>query len=188
MTAILYPVAANGEAALAAPRGRAARESQARSLAGRDVAFVSEAVGPAFATREAALGAYAPRLEDATPGLAAEDRFCRLAETVAPAQRAELAPVSPANSDGRRWPAARPAPRTVWRLQVSYWRIAGDRVAEAPQARRARRSGEASALPPETLRAMADQPLRPFKPQQALDIGLFEVRLPEAPHIVVPDE
>ena len=36
--------------------------------------------------------------------------------------------------------------------------------------------------------AIAHQPLRPVKPQQPLDIGLFEVRLPESPDIVVPDE
>jgi hypothetical protein len=35
---------------------------------------------------------------------------------------------------------------------------------------------------------MAQAPLRPIEPQQPLDIGLFETRLPEAPHIVVPDE
>jgi len=35
---------------------------------------------------------------------------------------------------------------------------------------------------------MARQPLRPVEPQRALDIGLFETRLPENPSIVVPDE
>ena len=30
--------------------------------------------------------------------------------------------------------------------------------------------------------------LRATKPQQPLDIGLFEVHPPEAPHIVMPDE
>ena len=35
---------------------------------------------------------------------------------------------------------------------------------------------------------MARQPLRPVEPQQPLDIGLFEVRPPDAPHIVMPDE
>jgi hypothetical protein len=35
---------------------------------------------------------------------------------------------------------------------------------------------------------MTRAPLKPTKPQQPLDIGLFETRLPEAPHIVVPDE
>jgi hypothetical protein len=40
----------------------------------------------------------------------------------------------------------------------------------------------------ETLRAIARQPLRAVAPQQPLDIGLFETRLPENPSIVVPDE
>ena len=190
MTAILYPVAANAEAALSAPIGRAARESQARALAGVHVVFVTEPAGPAFATREAALSAYAGRLEDATPGLAPEDRYCRLAESVAPEQRAALTPVQPVYADGRRWPARRAqAPITIWRLQVSYWRSAsGEARSPAPQARAARRRREAAATAPDTLRTMAEQPLRPFKPQQPLDIGLFETRLPEAPHIVVPDE
>jgi hypothetical protein len=30
--------------------------------------------------------------------------------------------------------------------------------------------------------------LRPTRPQKALDIGLFETRPPEAPHIVMPDD
>ena len=34
----------------------------------------------------------------------------------------------------------------------------------------------------------ADVVVLAVKPQQPLDIGLFETRLPEAPHIVVPDE
>jgi hypothetical protein len=69
---------------------------------------------------------------------------------------------------------------------VSYWRLASAPVAEAPQARVARRGG--GEVDAETLKAIARAPLRPVKPQQPLDIGLFETRLPEAPHIVVPDE
>ena len=70
---------------------------------------------------------------------------------------------------------------------VSYWRIAtAERPIEAPQARAARRARRP--LDPETLRAMARQPLRPVEPQQPLDIGLFEIRPPDAPHIVMPDE
>ena len=64
MTAVLYPVAASAQQALSAPLGRAARQADARLVAAGDVAFVSEPVGPAFATREAALDAYAGRLED----------------------------------------------------------------------------------------------------------------------------
>jgi hypothetical protein len=182
MTAILYPVAANAEQALAAPMARAAREREARAAAGEAVVFTTDPVGPAFATREAALDAYAARLE--TPET--EDRYCRLAEQIIGEPKA-LGPVQPTYADGRRWPQPPPAPRTAWRLQVSYWRIAtAERPIAAPQARQARRSRQS--LDPETLRAIAGQPLRPVEPQQPLDIGLFETRLPESPHIVVPDE
>jgi hypothetical protein len=190
MTAILYPVAANAEQALSQPRARAAREREATAAAGEAVVFTTDAVGPAFATREAALEAYAGRLEDERTGASPppEDRFCRLAEqiVVEPGKTA-LAPVEPTFEDGRRWPKPAAPPRTVWRLMVSYWRMAtAERPIEAPQARQARRTRQSLAT--ETLRAIARQPLRPVEPQQPLDIGLFETRLPEAPHIVVPDE
>lgn len=188
MTAILYPVAANAEQALSRPKGRAARESDARRRAGEAVVFASDPVGPAFATREAALDAYLGRVEDertgATPEI--EDRYCRLIEQVADGAKAPK-PQAPTYADGHRWPTPARPPRTVWRLSVSYWRIGtAERPLEAPQARAARRSRQAVA--PETLQAIAQTPLRATKPQQPLDIGLFEVRPPEAPHIVMPDE
>lgn len=183
MTAIRYPVAANAELALSQPKGRAAREYDAEKLAGEAVVFTTDAVGPAFATQEAALAAYGDRLE--TPE--AEDRYCRLAEQILPQKGRSFAPVQPTYEDGRRWPKPPPAPATAWRLMVSYWRVAtAERPIEAPQARKARRSKQN--LAPETLRAIARQPLRPVEPQQPLDIGLFETRLPENPSIVVPDE
>lgn len=188
MTAILYPVAATAEQAFSRPLGRAAREREARALAKDDVEFASDPLGPAFATREAALDAYRGRLEDERSGFtpAIEDRYCRLTEQRLKATR-PLPPLEPVCQDGRRWPKPPPAPPTVWRLMVSYWRVAtAERPLEAPQARLARKSRQA--LDPETLQAIARQPLRPVKPQQPLDIGLFETRLPEAPHIVVPDE
>lgn len=190
MTAILYPVAETADAALASPMGRAARAREAQSLAGQDVVFVSEPVGPTFATREAAMDAYAGRLDDDRPGhartVAAEDRYCRLA---AQADGRAPRPIKPVFREGRRWPEPPPAPpATVWRLQVSYWRPrAAEPAVDAPQARKARR-GEPGAVGPEMLRALTSQPLRPVAAQQPLDIGLFERRLPEAPHIVVPDE
>jgi hypothetical protein len=118
--------------------------------------------------------------------VAAEDRFCALAEVAA---ARPPAPVAPVLKDGRRWPAppAKPAP-TVWRLQVSYWRpVSAAPQVETAQAREARRKGR-EPMDPQSLHAMSRQPLRPVKPQQPLDIGLFEVRLPENPSIVVPDE
>jgi hypothetical protein len=72
---------------------------------------------------------------------------------------------------------------------ISYWRIgaAPMRHAGDAQARQARRKGGED-IDRDTLRALTRQPLLAVKPQQPLDIGLFETRLPEAPHIVVPDE
>jgi hypothetical protein len=190
---ILYPVAASAEAALARPVGRAAREREAAALAEGSVSFVTEATGPAFATREAALDAFAGRLDDPRPGhgvlVAPEDRFCSLAERI---EGAAPPPVEPTFARGRRWPKppARP-PRTVFRLVVSYWRI-GEAASEAAmtpeQARAMRRRSEAARLNAAELRALAQQPLRPVKPQQPLDVGLFEVPAPEAPHILIPDE
>jgi hypothetical protein len=192
MTAILYPVAANGEQALSQPKACAAREREALAAAGESVVFTTDLVGPAFATREAALDAFKGRVEDDRTGFTpdVEERWCKLVEhvVVEPGRSAPLGPVQPTFQDGRRWPAP-PAspPRTAWRLSVSYWRIASaERPLEAPQARRARRSRRS--VDAATLQAIARQPLRPVEPQQPLDIGLFETRLPENPSIVVPDE
>src|SRR5580692_8608638 len=111
MTAILYPVATNADAAFARPLGRAAREREAGRVAAQPVRFVSEEIGPVFASRDAALDAYAGRIEDDRPGrsgaLAPEDRFCTLRETIAGAPPPPLAPTF---ADGRRWPAAPPRP------------------------------------------------------------------------------
>jgi len=81
----------------------------------------------------------------------------------------------------------------VFRLTVSYWRIgeAGARqTAEEArqQARALRRKAEAAQLDAKQLRDLAQQPLRPVKPQQPLDVGLFEAPAPEAPHILIPDD
>lgn len=192
---ILYPVAASAEAALARPQGRAAREREAAALAGAPVVFVTEATGPAFASREAALDAFAGRLDDPRPGrgvlVQPEDRYCALAERI---EGAVPAPVEPAFARGRRWPKppARPA-RTVFRLVVSYWRVgeaaaAADPAPSPGQARAVRRRSDATQLSAAELRALAQQPLRPVKPQQPLDVGLFEAPAPEAPHILIPDE
>ncbi|HUZ14444.1 MAG TPA: hypothetical protein VMU93_16565 [Caulobacteraceae bacterium] len=190
MNAILYPVAPSAEAALGRPLGRAARQREAAALAGEAVHFVSEDVGPAYASRDAALDAWAGRVDDERPGKAAqpalEDRFCALREVTTGA--AAPPPREPAFADGRRWPppAARPA-ATAFRLSVSYWRVGGG-DASIDQARAARRRPEAAGLEAGELRAMARQPLRPVKPQQPLDVGLFESPAPEAPHILIPDD
>ena len=64
MTAILYPVAANAEQAMAAPLGRAAREREALGVAEAAVIFTTDPTGPAFATREAASEAYGVLLDE----------------------------------------------------------------------------------------------------------------------------
>lgn len=200
MTAILYPVAADAEAALAAPLGRAGREREAERLAAGPVRFVSEAVGPTYASRDAALDALTGRVEDDRPGRAAslppEDRYCQLREVVqGPAGRwPTLSPLTPDFKDGHRWPEAKTQPRlpTAWRLSVSYWRL-GAAEAAAPaddgeQARKARKTAAGAEMEPGAVRAMTQRPLRPVRPQQPLDIGLFEVRPPEAPDTIIPDE
>lgn len=196
MTAVLYPVGETAEQALHAPRGFAAREQAAGAVAGAVVTFVCEPVGPAFATREAALDAYAGRLEDDRPGAASapapEARWCSLRPVTEDAERKRLRQAVPVNRDGRRWPEpAGAAPPVRWRLTVSYWRI-GDGEAAVPEglapARRLRRAKAAEALDPAVLRALAHQPLRAVRAQQPLDIGLFETSPPEAPHILMPDE
>ena len=192
---VLYPVAPNAEAALHGPLGFAARERAAEVLAGGSVAFVTEAVGPAFETQDAALDAYAGRLDDDRPGrrsqVAPESRWCALRPVAAPGSARRRRTVEPVNRDGRRWPVpARRGPGIVWRLSVSYWRVGGAAagVEPAEAARKLRKRAGGEELDPMTLRALARQPLQAVRPQQPLDIGLFETRLPEAPHILMPDE
>jgi hypothetical protein len=91
----------------------------------------------------------------------------------------------------------------VFRLMISYWKLGAAPATAAPpgvaepepeeadapgQARALRRRGGASGLTAAELRQLAQQPLRPVRPQQPLDVGLFEAPLPEAPHILIPDE
>jgi hypothetical protein len=192
MTAIRYPVAQNAEAALSAPMARAARASEAEALVGAVVEFVSEAAGPAFETREAALSAYAGRLDDERPehrvSVEAEDRYCALIEMAAglPKPRPVM---KPTYKDGRRWPKAAAARPTVWRLSIRYWRVAvAQPVLEAEPPGAPRPGRKTAGLDAKALRDRLGEPLRPVKPQQPLDIGLFEVRPPEAPHILMPDE
>jgi hypothetical protein len=194
MTAVAYPIAPNADVALARPLGRAARQSQASAFAGETVSFVTEPVGPAFVTREAALDAYVGRLDDERPGrtlsIQPEDRYCQLRELAQtpPRRKRTAREVQPVYRDGHRWPAPPAPPATIWRLSISYWRLgaATQPVLAPPQP--LPRPGRVAAADPDTLRRLASAPLRPIKPQQPLDIGLFEFRPPEAPHIIMPDE
>lgn len=189
MTAVLYPIAPNAEAALNRPLGRAARAREAETRAKADVRFVTETTGPGFETREAALQAWRGRLDDEGQSLPPEDRFCSLREVLADTKGRRPAPVEPVLKDGRRWPAPKTKPRTVWRLSVSYWKVVDpDADAALGQARQARKTPEARELDVERLRALTRQPLQPTGPQRALDIGLFEAPRPEAPGQIMPDE
>ena len=58
----------------------------------------------------------------------------------------------------------------------------------AVNARSTRAGSKAAPMDAKALRERLGEPLRPLKPQQPLDIGLFEVRPPEAPHILMPDD
>lgn len=191
MTAVRYPIAENAEAALGAPLGRAAREREAREIAGDEVVFTTEQTGPGFSTEEAAAVAWRGRVEDPSgQGLVPpEDRFCSLRAVMAEGAGRPPRPQQPLLRAGRRWPRPRTAPPAlVWRLSVSYWRLAGAQEIRLDQARQARRDKAAAALAPDRLRVLAHHPLRPFKPQQPLDIGLFEMRAPENPAEILPDE
>jgi hypothetical protein len=46
----------------------------------------------------------------------------------------------------------------------------------------------AERLDAKTLQALAAQPLKPVRPQQPLDVGLFEMAPPEAPNRLIADE
>jgi hypothetical protein len=178
---VLYPVAATAEAALSQPVGRAAREREAEALASGRVEFVSEAVGPAFADQAAALAVFKGKVE-AGP----EDRYCALREVI---DGRAPKPVKPSHKDGHRWPAPKAPPPTLWRLSITYWRIVDEaRFAQLAQARQARRTLGAERLDAKTLQALASQPLKPVRPQQPLDVGLFERAPPEAPQMLIPDE
>jgi hypothetical protein len=199
--AITYPVAATADAALHSPVGFAAREREAAQLAAHlsadaDIEFITQAVGPAFTTREAALDAYAGRVDDERAGrisIALEARWCELRAVSTPVgvRPKARAPLQPECRDGRRWPAPDPerTPVTLWRLSVSYWRFGGGQADHHHvAARKLRRHASSKDLDGATLGALARQPLQAMRPQQALDIGLFEYRPPDNPSIIIPDE
>ena len=188
---VLYPIAASADAALTAPLGRAARERDAGALASGPVRFARDLTGPVFDTRDAAAAAWAGRIDlEGAASIAPEDRYCDLMEIAAPGKAGAGGQAEPVYEAGHRWPKPKRLLKTAWRLSVSYWRTVEDEPVHpvVQQARQARRREGAEGLDAAALRAMASQPLAPVKPQQPLDIGLFETRMPEAPHLIMPDE
>lgn len=191
MSLVRYPIAASAEAALSSPLGYAERESEAVRRAGKAVAFVSQDMGPEFDSREAALEAWRDQLSDLSP----EELWRKVRETVAPVFGRMPGPkqLVPTYEAGKRWPAPPPKPKTVWRLNITFWRpivvqAEAPVVEIGPQARKVRRDPDAEQLDGASLRALAQQPLRPQRLQKGLDIGLFEVRSPEDPTRLIADE
>jgi hypothetical protein len=188
---VRFPIAVTADAALTAPLGRAAREREAREAVGEEVEFVRELAGAPFEDRDAAVQLYAGLIdEEGLRAVAPEDRFCELVEVIAEEGRRRIGDqAEPVFKAGRRWPKPKRMLRTAYRLSVGYWRPLSARPSmPIDQARAARKREESRRLSAQELRAMASQPLQAVKPQQALDIGLFEVSPPEAPHILMPDE
>ena len=187
---ILYPVAETAEAAVHTPRGHAVREREAQALAAGPVAFVTEPVGPAFASREAAMEAYPGAQDEGWRRLVPVSGVKTPGAKIPGAKTPGPKLVRPVYRDGRRWPEPQAGEAVRWRLSVSYWRIGG-RAADAPTtepARKVRKGETGRELGGAALNALARQPLRAFRPQQPLDIGLFEAPLPEAPDSFIPDE
>lgn len=188
---VRYPIASSAEAALTKPLGRAVREREARETAGEEVEFVRELAGSPFETREAAVQMYVGLVdEEGLRPVPPEDRFCELVEVIASEGRRRVGDqAEPVCRDGHRWPKPKRTLKTAYRLSVGYWRPVSARPpVPVAQARSARKREESRRLTAAELRAIASQPLQPVKPQQALDIGLFEVFAPGQPHILMPDE
>ncbi|WAC47437.1 hypothetical protein OVA03_12080 [Asticcacaulis sp. SL142] len=205
MASVRYPIALHGIDVLNswASKGfaRAARESEAMAESGKSVQFVSEVVGPKFETESAALDYYGAQypelLEDARPGLRftpdAADNFARLMCRAEPVKSAKR--TTPVMAQGQRWPAPTKPVTSVWQLSLSYWKIIPKRVAKPAaglqpyiQARAVRKKALGQALTPEEVQALAANPLMSYRPQKALDIGLFEFIPPDNPNIIIADE
>ena len=188
---VRYPIAPSAEAALTRPLGRAVREREARDAAGEEVEFVRELAGSPFESHEAAVQMYAGLIdEEGLRPVPPEDRFCELVEVIAVEGRRRVGDqAEPVCKDGQRWPRPKRPLKTAYRLSVGYWRPVSARPAmPVDQARAARRREDSRRLTAAELRAIASEPLKPVKPQQALDIGLFEVFAAGSPHLLMPDE
>jgi len=189
MSSILYPVATDAAAALAGPAGRAVRQREAEQIAGEAVTFVTDTVGPPTRPGRPPSRPAAGGWRTIGPAswwqIPPEDRYARLVEVVTGGRP----PPPPLRSSGMVDAGPR-HPRRQDRLAAAGHLLATrfcGAVIDDVQARKARVQARET-LDPQTLRALTRQPLRAVRPQQPLDIGLFERRLPESPHIVVPDE
>jgi len=189
MPAIAYPIAHNALdivlnwASGAMPFSE--RERDARQSCGKDVTFVRETLDPAFPSEEAAQAHYARLLGEPFASL-----VCTFERTRLPA-RSEAT-----RRDGRRWAVAGAAPPAQWKLSLGYWKIGTARPTAKPgaeppipvQARAVRKKALDVPLTSEEVQALAHAPLMAYRPQKALDIGLFEFVPPDNPGIIIADE
>lgn len=164
----------------------AARERDAEGLSGKPVVFATEMIEPPFPTEAAARQHYADILAKGFSTLVCGfERSRKLPK-----------PLKPVMRDGQRWPEAAAVPPLQWRLSIRYWKIVTKRAKPVAntgtslqvQARAARKKALDVPLTPEEVLALAHAPLMAYRPQKALDIGLFEMPLPENPAIIIADE
>ncbi|MDC7682605.1 hypothetical protein PQU92_04920 [Asticcacaulis sp. BYS171W] len=189
MSAIAYPIAHNAlEIALNWPDSglrTAAREREASDLSGKPVTFVRETLEPAFPSEAAARQHYDALLNAPFAAL-----VCGFERTAKPRTR-----TAPVMREGQRWPTLPAGPAPQWKLSIGYWKIGSLRARLKPpsitphlQARAVRKKALDIELTPEEVRALAHAPLMAYRPQKALDIGLFEFIPPDNPDIIIPDE
>ncbi|MFT3998489.1 MAG: hypothetical protein QM667_13885 [Asticcacaulis sp.] len=190
MPAIAYPVAHNAlDIVLNWNEGAmpcAERERSARDLCGKEVTFVRETLDPGFASEDAARAHYERLLTAPFASL-----ICTFERTRIPS-RAEAS-----RRNGQRWDKAAAELPAQWKLSLSYWKIGAKRPVPSPsstgpsiplQARAARKKALDVPLTTEEVQALAHAPLMAYRPQKALDVGLFEFIPPDNPGIILADE
>lgn len=190
MPAIAYPIAHNAlDIVLNWASGTlpvAERERDACERSAKDVTFVRETLDPAFPSEAAAQAHYAQLLSEPFASL-----ICTFERTRLPG-RAEAT-----RRNGQRWSGTPHAPPAQWKLSLSYWKIGLKRAASAKpasgpsipvQARAVRKKALDVPLSAEEVQALAHAPLMAYRPQKALDIGLFEFVPPDNPGIIIADE
>jgi hypothetical protein len=191
--AIAYPIAAHAVDVLKgfATLKTAERLREAQGLAEVRVGFVTETLEAGFPTREAAETYYT----QACPGLL-DQPFAQLQCRLKTVSKTKSERMTPDYEPGKRWPKPAKSSQSQWQVSVSYWKTLGGAIESPPpldvnpkvQARAMRKRSLGQDLTPAEIKALAYTPLSPYLPQKTLDIGLFEVHLPENPNIIIADE
>ncbi len=199
---VKFPICRNGIEVLNASSitfARAYREGDARRLCGQNVAFVSEFVGPEFASHDLALDSFKGLVEDERPDRRfnpePEDRYfsivCRFRRAPGRPKKRKSIPAPTTLQEGEP-PAPSPFP-TYYQLSVSYWKVLDGRRPETQATlsafsdRRSRRKAKGK-FSADELAAIANTPLRATAAQLAMDFGLFERHDPDKPGWLIADE